>query len=292
MSAAPLFRPEVMQAQSSQWLGSIRIGRSLSFSLVTGVALLMAAALVSFAIWGEATRKVSLPGVLVPEGGLIDLSSPQPATVAEVLIKEGDTVEAGQPLIRLRADRLLAGGELGRLQQAAVEQRRTSLQSELRLLDQQYQQRASALQDRQRSLMLDAASLQGELEASQQRVQLGAQTEARFRDLATSGFVSVLQAQQRKEELLDLQQRERNARRNLEATEREVASVRAELDAMRPQLQAQRSQLERQLAQLQQEGQELDSRSGWTLAAPQAGLVSALNVQTGHPSSTPTAVSA
>jgi membrane fusion protein len=144
--ATPLFRPEVMQAQAVQWLGSIRIGRPPSFGIVTGVALACAVALVSFAAWGQVTRKVSVPGILVPEGGLMHLSSPQPATVAEVLVKEGDAVQAGQPLIRLRAERMLAGGELSQMQLAAVAQRRSSLEAELRLADQQAQQRSSALQ--------------------------------------------------------------------------------------------------------------------------------------------------
>ncbi|MFN4117151.1 MAG: secretion protein, partial [Inhella sp.] len=65
-----------MQAQSSQWLGSIRIARPLSFSVVTAAALLMAAGLLSFAVFGEYTRKVSLPGVLLPEGGVMDIASP------------------------------------------------------------------------------------------------------------------------------------------------------------------------------------------------------------------------
>lgn len=75
--SSPLFRPEVMQVQQAQWLGSIRIARPPGFALVTALAIACAAALVAFAIWGEYTRKVTLPGVLVPEGGAMDISSPQ-----------------------------------------------------------------------------------------------------------------------------------------------------------------------------------------------------------------------
>jgi len=46
-------------------------------------------------------------------------------------------------LIRLRAERMLAGGELGQLQAAAVAQRRSSLEAEARLAEQQAQQRSS-----------------------------------------------------------------------------------------------------------------------------------------------------
>jgi membrane fusion protein len=280
--ATPLFRPEVMQAQAVQWLGSIRIGRPPSFGIVTGVALACAVALVSFAAWGQVTRKVSVPGILVPEGGLMHLSSPQPATVAEVLVKEGDAVQAGQPLIRLRAERMMAGGELSQMQLAAVAQRRSSLEAELRLADQQAQQRSSALQDRLRSLQSDVLNLQGELDATLQRVQLAQKNTQRFTELAASGFVSGVQAQEKQEALLDLGLRERNARRALEAAQREQASVQSELSGLRNQLETARSQLQRQLASLAQEGSELDARSGWTITAPQTGTVSALSALVGQ----------
>ena len=271
-----------MQAQAGQWLGSIRIGRPLGFSLVTGAALLMAAALVSFAIWGEYTRKVTLPGVLMPETGIINLSANQPATVAEILVREGDWVKAGQPLIKLRAERVVAGGELGALQANALEQRRQGLQTELRLAEQQGQQRAAALVDRQRSLSSDLVTLQGELDAHQQRLRLAQKTQKRFEELAASGYVSGLQAQQKQEELLDLNLRERNTRRALEAAQRELAAVAAELRANRGQTEAQNSQLQRALAGLDQEESELGARSEWTLTAPESGQVTSVNVTVGQ----------
>ncbi len=62
--AVPLFRREVLEARQAQWLGSIRIGRPLSFSVVTGAALAMAAALVAFACWGT----LSSPRCTIPAG--------------------------------------------------------------------------------------------------------------------------------------------------------------------------------------------------------------------------------
>ncbi|MFO1251726.1 MAG: HlyD family efflux transporter periplasmic adaptor subunit [Inhella sp.] len=271
-----------MHAQQAQWLGSIRIARPPGFALVTALAIGSAVALIGFAIWGEYTRKVTLPGLLVPEGGVMDISSPQVGTVTEVLVREGDEVRGGQALIRLRAERQSAGGELGQLQAAAMAQRRQSLESELRVLEQQAQQRALAMSDRLRSLQSDQVNLQGELEAVQQRVALATKTAGDFEGLAAKGFMSLLQAQQKQEELLDLRQRERNARRALEAAQRDAAGMQLELATMRGQLDAGRSQLQRQLAALSQEGSELDARSSWTLTAPQAGRIAMLGAVTGQ----------
>lgn len=47
-----LFRPEVAAAQTAQWLGSVRLHRPLFFTLVTGSALALVAALIAFTTWG------------------------------------------------------------------------------------------------------------------------------------------------------------------------------------------------------------------------------------------------
>jgi membrane fusion protein len=277
----PLFRPEVVQAQTSQYLGSIRIARPLSFAVVTAVAVACAVALVSFAIWGEVSRKVSVPGVLVPEGGLMHLSSPQPVTVAEVLVKEGDVVEAGQALVRLSADRVIDDGELGQLQRSAIAQRRSALDAEARLVMLQAQQRAEALNDRLRSLQGDRVTLQAEIESALHRTALAQKNAQRFTQLAESGFVSGIQAQERQEALLEAGMRERNSRRALEAVQRDEQSLRAELAQVVTQREATALQLARQLTSLEQEESELLARTEWTISAPRTGKVSAVNAVTG-----------
>ena len=49
--SSKLFRQEVLDAQSAQYLGGIRIGRNPHHATVAAVALLLAGALVAFAAW-------------------------------------------------------------------------------------------------------------------------------------------------------------------------------------------------------------------------------------------------
>lgn len=278
----PLFRREVLQARRGEWLGRIRLARPLSFTVMTAAAVAMTAALVAFAVWGQYTRSVTVPGALVPEGGTMDIVSLEPGTVVEVLAREGDEVRAGQPLVRLSAERQVGTGSLGLLQIAALRQRAASLEIERRLGEQQTAQRTAALSDRLRSLQADHASLLGELESARHRVRLATATAEMFADLAGKGFASKLQSQQRQEELIDQQLRERNAARSLEANEREQQSVQSELALTRTQQDIARSQLDRQIAAIVQEESALTGRFGWALTAPRAGRVSALTAVAGQ----------
>lgn len=281
--AAPLFRAEVLQQRQAQWLGSIRIARPPSFAWVTGVALLLALALASFATWGEVTRKARLPGLLVPGAGLISVSAPQAGQVAELLVREGQAVQKGQPLMRLKNERLLAeGGDAALLNARALAQRRTSLETERLLLQQQARQRQDAIADRLRSLQAEERQAEAELETNRLRVQLARKSHERFAELGRSGFVSEVQAQQKHEELLDLQLRERNAERSLQALRRDMQALRAESQSSQTALNTSLAQLERSVASLSQEHIEHEARMGLTLTAPQAGRISALTLHPGQ----------
>lgn len=282
-TSAPLFRPEVLAARQAQWLGGIRIARPLSFSLVTGASLAMAAALIAYACWGEVTRQVTVHGVLLPAGGLLNVAAPQAGVITGILVREGDTVQAGQPLLRIRSERITAGGDAALLTAQALAARRASLEAERRLTEQGLLQRLDALSQRQLSLQAEERQAQAELDTHHHRLQLAQKTLERQQQLAGSGFVAAAQVQQKQEELLDLQLRERSAERNLQALQRDLQTVRADRDTLQTQVRTSLAQLDRSLAALGQEATEADSRNGLTITAPQAGQVSALTLGPGQP---------
>lgn len=278
----PLFRPEVMEARQAQWLGTIRIGRPLSFTVVTTAAVAMAGALIAFACWGEITRKTTVHGVLLPVGGLLHVSTQQAGVIAELLVAEGDAVVAGQPLARLRNDRITQAGDAAALTAQALQARRASLETERRLTEQNLRQRQDSIAQRLQSLQAEQRQAQGELETVRLRVQLARQSLERQQALSKEGFVAAAQVQARQEDLLDLQLRERNAERSLQALARDLQAARADKLATDTQAQTALTQLDRALATLDQEATENDSRNGLTLTAPQAGRVSALPITAGQ----------
>lgn len=278
----PLFRREVLETRQTQWLGSIRIGRPLSFSVVTGASLAMATALIAFACWGEVTRKATVHGVLLPAGGLLNVAASQAGTITEVLVHEGEEVQAGQPLLRIKAERVTAQGDAALLLIQALAARRASLETERRLTEQNQRQRQDALQQRLQNLQAEERQALSELDTHRLRLQLAQKSVERQEQLARDGFVAAAQVQQRQEELLDLQLRQRNAERNLQALQRDLQTARADRLALDTQAQTGLVQLDRSLAALTQEVTEADSRNGLTLIAPQPGRISALPLVAGQ----------
>ena len=100
-----LFRHEVQEAQSAQWLGVVRIARPLSFSAITLAALAIAGLLMAFAAWGEVNRKSKVSGLLVAQGGSLNIVAPTAGVLGDLRMAEGATVQGSAVLAIVNTER-------------------------------------------------------------------------------------------------------------------------------------------------------------------------------------------
>jgi membrane fusion protein len=98
------------------------------FWVFTALAAAFAVGLVAFSIWGEYSRRERVEGFLALDIGAARILAPEPGTITELLAREGDEVDAGQPLIRLSFERGTASGiSSGELVQREISERRLVL---------------------------------------------------------------------------------------------------------------------------------------------------------------------
>jgi membrane fusion protein len=160
-------------------------------------------------------------------------------------------------------------------------QRRSTLEAELAARVQQVRQRKIALQERIRALDSEIAQAQQEAFLVSRRVALAQKTLERYQQMAKEGFVSDIQAQNKQEELIDLQARVENTQRNAATLQREQSSLQAEQQANQRQLSIDLIQLARSFASLDQEITENQSRKTIVVTAPQSGIVSTIHLPKG-----------
>ena len=281
-----LFREEVHAAQAAQWLGSVRLHRPLSFTLVTTTALAMALALVAFAAWGEVNRKARLSGLLVPSQGSLNITAQQSGVLMELPILEGQTVQAGDVLLVLNTEhRSLLQGAVGDTSERAalqIEARQQTLTTERTLRELQTRQREQVLADRIRTLQAELRQAEEERSLQQRRVQLARGTLARNEQLAAEGFVAPAQVQTRQEELIDADGRLQALERSRLALQHDLQALRGERTALSAQLQSDLNLIERSRSSLDQEMSENSARKSTVITAPYAGTVTALNLTVGQ----------
>jgi membrane fusion protein len=286
-----LFRPEVQQAQSAQWLGTVRLTRPLSFTTITVAAVGIAALLAVFATWGEVNRKSKVSGLLVPQGGLLNITAPVSGVLGELHMTEGSMVPAAAVLAIINTERqsnlsgnLTAGtlntsgstkapgpstvGEPSLLAQQQIELRQQSLAAERSLRQLQTTQREQVLTDRITTLAAQSRQSQEELALQRSRVALAQKSVERYTQLAKEGFMSDIQLQAKQEELIDATARQQSLERSRLALQQDSQALAGERTALKNQLANDTAQIERSQSTLAQESSENATRKSVVITAP------------------------
>jgi membrane fusion protein, peptide pheromone/bacteriocin exporter len=140
---------EVMQQSAYTWLPRIKVKSQIIYTTVLGAIVL---ALIA-AIFIRVDVSVNVPGIIRPITEKTELRSLTTGSIAKVLVKEGQTVQQGQPLLLMQQDITTS-----KLNQASYElNKRQSYISDLQLLASGAGHRVRSGQYRQQYLLHQAS---------------------------------------------------------------------------------------------------------------------------------------
>ncbi|HET7793844.1 MAG TPA: HlyD family efflux transporter periplasmic adaptor subunit [Rhizobacter sp.] len=277
-----LFRPEVIEGRRQSWLGSIQLIRPLSFTVLTTFALTTAIAVVSYLSYGEYTRKARVSGYLVPDRGVIRLVTPQPATVVERPVMEGQAVRQGDVLFVLSLERATLSGDTQAAVQQSLTARQRSLQASSQQQTQLQQAQSVALQRRIIDMRRELTQMGAEADLQRERLALAQQAQTRLESLRNENFVSSAAVQAKSEEVLAVRAQLQGLERQAAAQQREISNLEAELRELPLRSQAQLGEIDRDLAVIAQRSAENEAATRIVIRAPQDGVVTALLAERGQ----------
>ncbi len=281
--STPLFRTKALAHQQDRLHGEILIARSPTIRLFVSVTALLAIALVSFAFWGEYTRKEHVAGYLSPTQGMIKMYSPQVGTVLIKHVDEGQLVKQGDVLLTISSERATSTTrETQAAMLAELKQRRDSLR-----LEQGKQQEIDALTGtgivgRIRGLETEIREAQAQMALQSSRVTSAERMVARYEKLLLERFVSDVALQEKQDELISQRNQLAQLKRSITSLNRELSSSRVELSTSGLKRDNNTSAIERQISELEQQLTETDARRSIVLTAPADGTVTTILVELGQ----------
>ncbi len=280
----PLFRSAAVAAQKRDNLGTIVLVRPVSFAFLAALVGALAAGLVTFSCLASYTAHTTLRGRLVPELGVIDVTTTQAGTIIEKRVREGQLVAAGDVLLVISSERLTGDGRpLERLIGAELEARRASLVAQIENTRLLAATERSALQTRRAALAAEASTLVDSVAAQRRRLSLAEQAMQRYENVHASGFLSDEQRALREAELLEQRSSLERVEREQAALDRLAADVAERFDTLRPRYANSIAELDRLLAATNLEIAENDARRATIVVAPQTGPVTGLSAEIGQP---------
>ncbi|MFC5500099.1 HlyD family secretion protein [Caenimonas terrae] len=287
MSPKPssLFRQEALDHKRDTWLGEILLARPTSFSILSVAFLGIAFALLAFLVWGEYTKKARSSGYLVPDQGLLKIFAQQSGAVSALRVREGQLVKRGDVLAVISTERTSESGDTQAEISKQLTMRRMSLVGEQVKTRQMYAEQLNSATKRLGNLSQEREQLTRTIQAQEQRVRLGEELVARNVRLATAGFVSDMTLQEKQADLIDQQNRLRDLQRARISIERDYLSLETDLRVLPLKERNDLAATDRAISEIASTGMENEARRESYVVAPQDGMVTALQADTGRQAS-------
>ena len=268
-----LYRKEAIDHQRERAWGELIVSTPRAARWFALVGVLLAVGFVAFLGTAQYTRKARASAVLAYANDPVLVGATEAGMLVSVDVKAGDTVQAGQRLATISTERT-AGGEAvfaagardADARRAAVTGERKQAQALLNAQQIQLTARITAHQ-------AEAAQLDREIGAQNDRVtQLKLQVE-RFRQLARDKFAPELQVQQKQDDLAEQAVKLESLKRVRAGIDRDLAIARTELPALRATLEGKLATLARDEATFVQSSRESLARRAYEVTAANDGTV-------------------
>ncbi|HEX8511620.1 MAG TPA: HlyD family efflux transporter periplasmic adaptor subunit [Allosphingosinicella sp.] len=278
-----LFRSEAVRFNAERLYGEVSLAVPPSWQLVGYVLLTALAAACAFLFLASYSRSETVSGVIALDTGVATVAPSRSGIVASIQVREGQRVEKGALLMRIRAAEDMAGGATAseRIRQALAEQ-------DSRLAGQGASYQAAASAERERALA-QIAGLSEEIgflerQISDQRLLLttAGNDLAEVQRVAKSGYISRRDVEAReatvilrRQQLAQLEQARAAKASQLSETRRTIAQSSASARAQVATAQTARAALAQQVT-------EAELAEGYVLTAPVAGVVTGLTGRIGQ----------
>lgn len=271
-----LFRQQAVDHQRERFHGVIVLKRHWSFSALTALLILLLGGLVAFAALAGFTRKESVRGVLVPQGGLLRVAAAQAGIITSLHVADGQDVQAGQLLFVIANERASALGSTASVVAQTLAMRRTQLQEQLGQQAAQTSNQLAALSQRIALVSMSLQQQDRELGLQRERVELIRDVAQRYPDLVRSGAVSEVEAKEKMTELIDQQAKLVSLQQARLVLQREITLLQAQRKQQPFEAEQQSLQLQREAQALAQQQAVNEADREIRVHAPKAGRIVAL----------------
>lgn len=280
----PLFRREVFQARSEQWMGRITLPRPVSSWLLTSLACCGALATLTFLSIGTYTRHENAQGQLVPSRGLLPVTARSVGIVTATRVHEGQTVAKNEDLVELSGEtNSLASGQTQEAIIIDLQSQLTELEALLRSQTRLEGQQHENLSARIVLLEQQAKESDRQLATEQEKISI---TERRLEKLKAGvkdGTFAAVELEAYQAQVLTGNAGLNVLRRTRLDTEQQLDILRGQLQQLPLNAEAQSNELRLRLLTVRQSLAQNETQRAVVLRSPSDGMVANVVIQEGQP---------
>jgi membrane fusion protein len=280
----PLFRPQAIQFHGLRMVSGAALRPPVSFAVMTAALVVTVVAMFTYLGTQSYARKAAVTGYLAPLHGVVRVLPPKAGIIVSVAVSEGDSVKAGDPLLRVRTERTAIGGADvdATVRQALTQQRDLQLR-QVALEEATAGSEADRLKERIGRLQQECDSLTLQIGSQRDRAALAEEQATVSRDLAAKGFVSAVEQRRREDARISQMQGLDTLRQQLAAKQGELVELRFALTELPGRTADKVANLRAAAAELDTRLAEAEGQRAYMIVAPTSGRVSAVQANAGNP---------
>lgn len=278
-----LFRPEVVDHRADRLHGEVILTQTVNSRVLT---LFLAAVMGAAAIWlavGQYSRIETARGILVTTAGSSKVFALRTGVVSALLVKDGDRVTAGQKLAQVESEQPSESGARYSAEGAAAFTQQEQLAGQQISLS-----GARAASERARlattldGLARQRASLSQQLQLQQQVVSSTQETFFQVGKLVEQGYITKLEYERRRQAYISAQQGLAQLSQQLAAASTDYARTQVEIGRTGINSQSEIVDVRNNVQSIRQQKSRLENEGRYSIEAPIAGRVTAIQTGTGR----------
>ncbi|MDA3933291.1 MAG: HlyD family efflux transporter periplasmic adaptor subunit [Gammaproteobacteria bacterium] len=291
-----LFRKEVYRARQENWMGTIMLTTPKMVWPMTLLATAIVVTGILFMSFGSYTGKQHVQGQLVPDSGLLAVAARLDGTVTELLIREGQQVQANQALAVIsssqimpsaasvarqgRSNTAMASLETGIEEQLQYQQ--SKLQADLQALTASQTQALQDLHKRSTAIEQQLDLVDAQLAIRQKQLQNAQDLLARVAQVEDQKYLSALQMQQYRNAVFEAETQLGLTQLQQLDYQQQLAATQQDLQRLPLELEDKRRDIQRNIATIAQSLLQNEARRSAVVVAPRDGAVSGLAIAAGQ----------
>jgi membrane fusion protein len=282
-SIDPLFRQDAIDSKNRRIEGQVILAQPIRTHFLV---LLIFTSVVGLGLWlglGTYTRTEMVRGILVTDVSSAKIVAIRPGQVTQLLVREGDTVLAGQRLVLIRTEQSDEGGD------SAIGLGLVAIDNQQALAKQQETLSARrAASERERvavtlaGLRRQRSDLQAQIAFQQQAVASARQLFERVESIRKSGFVSEVEIERRRQASLATQGELARLRQQISALDSQSDQAAAELARASADAGSELASARSSAQGLAQQYAQLRGQRAYAITAPISGRVASLQTGIGR----------
>ena len=277
-----LFRNQSITHATKRLGGEVLLIAPVSVWIVTVFLLVISASVITFLAISTFSRTETARGWLVPDAGIVRVTAMRPGIVSEILVSDGDQVEANQPIMIIRTLISTEEGDVGEALNTALETQQIAASQQYQFTQEDIENQKLELAQRRSNAQAELTAIEAQIRSQVTRIGQGKEAAERAIENWREGLDTRREADDRADMVLQLEQQLSSLRRSQSSIVGEISVIDRQITGMGNKLKLAQAERDSELASLSERSTISQMNNQFVVVSPIAGTIETLAVQTGQ----------